>query len=422
METEEKEVNLGILWTVLKKTYIWILLAAIAVGAIAGVGTKLISKETYTAKSTFLISSNTQTTANIAPDMVYVAGTVNATRYILQKAGIEYKDENELKKINELVSVSRKGTNALFDVSVTAHDKENTVPQLAQAYEAYLPDYIAGTAYAGRNIFLRVVNRGSESIEANKVPVARNAVVGAAAGAVAVYLIFLFIKLADKKVYSAEELKKAFAKVPVLGEIPADPVRADEAYRSLRTNVSFTLITSKRKSVFGITGTKENEGKSTVAANLAKAYAGLGKKVLLLEGDLRAPACAAIFGLSTDKGLADCLAERSEDPTPYIVAGVAENLDILPAGHTVSNPSEMLASPEMQKLVKKLRESYDLILVDLPAMGAVCDAGVLCPCIDNYLFVVRQAYSDTRAIAAALDEAQRLTMQIGGFVFNDKRK
>ena len=198
------------------------------------------------------------------------------------------------------------------------------------------------------------------------------------------------------------------------------PFYASEAYRALRTSVSYLVPRQEQGLVLGITSDRSGEGKSLTAANLAISFAQLNKKVLLVEADMRMPTQYKIFGYAAEEGLADVLAGLVPDYCScFIQMAEYPNLQILPMGHLPPNPAELLASEAMKALLTSLRETYDIILLDLPPIGVVSDAGVLADSVDRFLIAVRAYYSDTAGIRRILSEMQRISMHVGGFVLTD---
>jgi capsular exopolysaccharide synthesis family protein len=191
------------------------------------------------------------------------------------------------------------------------------------------------------------------------------------------------------------------------------PAPVAEAYRTLRTNLAYTAE-KEQKRVFGVTSAATGDGKSVLTANLAIVYTQLGKRVLVLEADMRKPSMAQLFGAEAKVGLAEVLTGLVTD---YQEALLHQNgVDVLTAGALPYNPAELLAGERMQTLVNEAREAYDLVLVDLPAMGEVSDAAVVAPLTDGYLVAVHAAYTDSRALRSTLEEMGLVSMQTIGFV------
>lgn len=160
-----------------------------------------------------------------------------------------------------------------------------------------------------------------------------------------------------------------------------------EAFRTIRTNIKYSSVDKTKKTIL-VTSAEPSDGKSTTAMNLALTYAQEeGKKILLLDCDLRRPRVHKNFRLSNIKGLTDLLVEGGE--VKEFVQRYTESLDILTTGKIAPNPAEMLASARMEEVLEKLKEQYDCIIIDSPPVMAVADSLILAPRVDGVLLVVR---------------------------------
>lgn len=189
-----------------------------------------------------------------------------------------------------------------------------------------------------------------------------------------------------------------------------------EGYAKLRMNLLYTLSEKMHRTVL-VTSAISGEGKSTIAANLAVSLAMSGKKILLVDADMRRACQSEIFYYDPNSpGLADILT-GSTTAKKAIVSTVWENLDILPAGSMPSNPCELLESPMMTKLIQEMEEQYDLVLMDVPPINIVSDPLALSSQAAGTLFVIRQEFSDHREIRRALVSCEMTGMEVLGFVF-----
>lgn len=192
-----------------------------------------------------------------------------------------------------------------------------------------------------------------------------------------------------------------------------------EAYRTMRTNIQFSGICNDLKALM-VTSAGPGEGKTTTIANLAIAFAQTGKRVVLMDGDMRRSAVHRIFNLPNVKGLSNLLIDGSSlESVIQHPAGV--KLDIITAGNTVSNQAELLVSPLFPELIRQLKNSYDLVLSDSPPIIPVTDAQLLAGYMDGILFVVRSgtvAEEDLKKAKALLD---MVGARVIGTVFNKKK-
>jgi tyrosine-protein kinase Etk/Wzc len=190
-----------------------------------------------------------------------------------------------------------------------------------------------------------------------------------------------------------------------------------EAFRNVRLNVSFENGNGGPVTLT-VTSPGSGDGKSFVSANLALAYAELGRRTLLVDGDTRRGALHRMFGLERKPGLLDFLdgtATLGEviKPTPY------PSLDLLPAGTRLSRGPELLSTGRLTDLLTELRGRYDTILIDSPPLGAGVDPLVLATATGNALIVLRTGVSDREMTETKLDTLERFPVRVIGAVVND---
>ena len=215
--------------------------------------------------------------------------------------------------------------------------------------------------------------------------------------------------------------------VPVLGTIGRDPkipssplvmygaphTPLAEAFRQLRTNVSFLDVDREHKVVL-VTSATANEGRSTTVCNLGLAMAEAGSRVLILDADLRGPSIARILGVDDAVGLTDVLVNRI--PVERAIRPMGPTLDVLPSGPLPPNPSELLGSNRMVNLLGLLRKLYDVVLIDSAPLLPVTDAAVLAPRVDGVLVVVRHGRTVVQDVQAAKDAVDAVSGRVVGSV------
>lgn len=195
------------------------------------------------------------------------------------------------------------------------------------------------------------------------------------------------------------------------------PFSVQEAYKTLRTNVTFSLPGTDCKCI-GITSANRSEGKSTVAVNLSISLAQLNKKVVLIDCDMRLPTVITKMGVNAKEGLSNYLSGMiSEVPVVRI-----NNLgvDVIPSGAIPPDATTLINSEAMVELVKLLKETYDYIVFDFPPINIVSDAVLLSGVIDGYLMVVRHGVSEHKKLNEALRQMKFADAHIIGVVYNGK--
>lgn len=191
---------------------------------------------------------------------------------------------------------------------------------------------------------------------------------------------------------------------------------ASEAYKLLRTNLMFALPDEKKCRVVGLTSSVSGEGKSTTAINLAYSIAQTGKRVLIVEADMRLPTISEKLGLKRNQGLSNLLAGLSSGAEVMQPSGLHDNLWVITAGDIPPNPSELLGSEQMRVTIEVLGKDFDFILVDLPPVNAVSDPLIVSKLVSGMILVVRQDYSSRRLLSDAVRQLEFANAKVLGFV------
>lgn len=190
-----------------------------------------------------------------------------------------------------------------------------------------------------------------------------------------------------------------------------------EAYRSLRT--ALLLSSAHELKVLAVTSVEAAEGKTATATNLAVVLAQLGRRVLLLDADLRKPRLHKVFGVSNRTGLVTYLTTGSDQGIVH--RSEVGGLFVVPAGPIPPNPSELLSSDRMRELIARLRQSFDFVVFDTPPTLAVTDSTLVGSLTDGVVLCVRSAQVDRREAQRALDRLRLAEVRVLGTVLNAHR-
>ncbi|UJF16706.1 CpsD/CapB family tyrosine-protein kinase [Jeotgalibaca sp. MA1X17-3] len=194
-----------------------------------------------------------------------------------------------------------------------------------------------------------------------------------------------------------------------------------EQFRTIRTNIQFSMIDKELKTII-FTSSGPYEGKSTVAANIASVFADQGKKVVLIDADMRKPTVFKTFNLQNTMGLSTLISSRSTQVQDVVQHMEEAGLDIITSGPVPPNPSELLNSNRMNDLIKELEEIYDLVLFDMPPVVSVTDAQIMATKTDGVVFVVRRNIAQKEDVKHAKELLDMVHANVLGVVFNGAEK
>jgi capsular exopolysaccharide synthesis family protein len=315
-----------------------------------------------------------------APTAKAAAATANA----LALGAIDARRDDTLRRIRRALRAAQADLPGRGQTP-TATDNANA-QQVANLRQA------AATADGSADLTSRATEPSSPSAPKPK----RDAVIGGFAGLLLGFVLAMVREQLDRRVKGSRELEDAFG-LPVLANVPRSralggtdgraldqlPPAEAESFQMLRANLRFLNTDKELRSVV-VTSPGVGDGKSTVSLNLAKADASVGKRVLLIEADMRRPKLAALLGMGDEPGLAAYLADPSlrlvdvarRVPVSHHGNGTATPLtmDVLVSGSPPSNPAELVNSQRMIELVEAAERDYELVVIDTSPAGLVADA------------------------------------------------
>lgn len=228
-------------------------------------------------------------------------------------------------------------------------------------------------------------------------------------------------EVSNTKVRDKNDLKGL--SIPFLGEIPKVNTKkyddkdhmlvvapgnrniVNEAYRVVRTNLNFMLDGEEKCPVVMLTSFNPGSGKSFIAVNLAMSLAIRGKKVLVIDGDMRRNSSSSFIG-NPDAGLAQCLLGKVPVEKAIVRGKLQENLDVLPGGKTPPNPTELLENGRLASLIEELRHDYDVIFIDCPPIQMIADGRIFSTVCTNTIFVLRAGLFE-RGLLSELEQVYR---------------
>ena len=195
-----------------------------------------------------------------------------------------------------------------------------------------------------------------------------------------------------------------------------------EAFRQIRANLEFATANPSEK-VFLVSSPGPGEGKTTIVANLAIAVAQTGKRVVMVDGDLRRPSLHKLTNTDQrDPGLSNILADHSASIESAIQKTEMEGVDLIPSGPTPPNPAELLGSPRMAALLDHLRREYDMAFVDSPPVLLVADGSILASQVGGAVIVVDGLSTRSSSLQACLDTLRNTQVSLVGVIINKLKR
>lgn len=189
-----------------------------------------------------------------------------------------------------------------------------------------------------------------------------------------------------------------------------------ERYRTIRTNIQYSVGGENEIKTIVVTSPTQGDGKSTTSANLAVVFAQTGQKTLLVDGDMRRSSVHKTFNCSNDIGLTNYLTGNATCEE-VVKETTIQNLDIITGGIKAPNPAELLTSVKVDQLIAELKEKYDIIIFDMPAIIAVTDAQIMATHVDGTILVATEGVTRKDLMVRSKELLDRVNAKIIGAVY-----
>lgn len=318
------------------------------------------------------------------------------------------------------LSVEAINDTQILQVTLEGKDKKEIYKILASITEEFVAT--AKTVLPNGNV--QVIRNAKEPQKQISPNIKINIVIGILSGVLLGAIIVFIKEFKGDCIETKEEVEEKIG-IPVLGTIPKNYKDTDvfevdknpksvisEEYRILRTNLKYTSF-EKYHRVFQVTSAVPGEGKSTVSINLALALAEEAK-VVLIDCDMRKPSIHKKLNISRKGGLSDILIGKSD--IMDVAYRYNKNLLIITAGNSIENPSEMLGSRAMERMISRLKDVVDYVIIDTPPVQAVTDAQILSTRCDGTILVVKSGETKVKEVLNTIDLLNKVKGNILGIV------
>nr|WP_297769518.1 polysaccharide biosynthesis tyrosine autokinase [uncultured Butyrivibrio sp.] len=430
------------LFWIIKSKLKYMILVGLFFGVLAGGATFALRQDTYAAQISFYVYSN--------PDYINDSG-INLSSSEVGNASALLSSYLQILKSNSfLESVIEKSgidpvyyTPGILRSEISASAVSGTAVFKVTVYDVnpYNAMLIANTIgeLAPEKIVSVVKSGGIEVLDQAKLPtvpydstsVTLMTLIGAVAGAALAAFFFIIRGLRDTRYRRLNEITDVY-NIPILGIVPQmeekdengnvkvilsddSPFVLREAYNDIRTNMLF-MGNGEKCPVFAVTGADYDEGKTTNSINLATSFAMMGKKTLLIDGDLRNGDIAQILGIESKNGLSEYLGGLQKKLN--IHANTRENLDVITTGVIPPNPTDLLISEKWKDMIADLKNNYDVIVIDTPSIGIVADGVEVVNVATAFIVVIREFVTRFEREELIIRKLDAVGANVCGFIYN----
>lgn len=431
-----EEINIKELLVYLKERILIIIIGILVMLSLTLVYDSYIKKPKYSSETTIvLVKSNegdyTQNDLMINKNLVDSYSVLVKSKKVLNEVIKDVKFKGTLIDLSKEIKVT--SVNDTEYIKITVEDKSATKAyDITKSISKYFMNEVQ-TIYKMNNV--SVVDAPEISKKPSNNTLVRDLFLAVIGGLVlsagTLFIIYYFddsIKYSEKleeelklpivgKIYKSRIKKKDKVTELVVSKYPKSVVT--ESIKTLKSNLEFSSVDKKIKSIL-ITSSIPGEGKSFISSNLAISFALAGKKVLLVDSDLRKGRIHKIFKISgASKGYSNFLIDNLNSTNKYIVETKINNLYIIPRGTLPPNPSELLNSEKNKILVSKLRESFDIIIFDGTPSINLPDSIIMSSLVDTTLVISSNKYTPKTELLNTINSLNKAHAKIAGVVVNN---
>ncbi|WP_284755449.1 polysaccharide biosynthesis tyrosine autokinase [Arthrobacter sp. efr-133-R2A-120] len=418
----------------------WIVIVATTLaGIICGGAMSLLARPSYTAETQLFVAiqssgsvqelqqGNTFSQARVA-SYVKTATTPVVLQPAIDRLGLQTTPLELARKVKASTDLNT----VLIKISV----EDESPVQAAATAEAIASSLIKAVdtlerpkAGGSSPVNLSIITPAAPPISPTAPNVKLNLLLGAGLGLALGFGLAALRSTLDRRIRTEEDVR-VITDLPILGRIAFDPSSSSsplftdgdnqspraESFRQLRTNLQFANIDGRVRTLL-VTSTVPGEGKSTTAVNMAIALAQTGKRVCLVDADLRRPMLGEYLGLDNNAGLTTALVGAG-DVLDLLHHWGDDELHVLTSGQVPPNPSELLGSSRMKELLKELEAEFDVILIDAPPLLPVTDAAILSRITEGVVLLIGAGRTQRQDLRRALDSLELIGARKLGVILN----
>ena len=467
------EINLGEMFAYFKaKLHILLIIFALIFG-LGSFYVFFMQKPKYEATATVIVSSD-KSNANLPGEVATNKNLIDTYTQVVKSHRVLDKVKSDINigqsydEMLKMINVSAVKDTEIITITTTNHDAEFATKMTNKIADHFVKEI--AKIYNDRNI--NVLDSAVTPTEPANIKIVRQEIITFAAGLIVSVSILFLVFYFDRSVKTSEQVESQLH-LPVIGKIHtidagkgrlkrrqrALALKAkkeakedgsaententeneeeaseedlsselilknnpksiiSEDFRTVRTSLDFSLVGKNNNSLV-LTSTAPNEGKSFVSANLAIAFANTGKKVLLVDADMRLGRQHEIFELSNQAGLSNLLVETAGDRLrKYIQKTDIENLSVVTRGVTPPNPAELIDSKQMEKFIATVKSKYDYVIIDSAPVYNLADSLIISKKADRTMIVCRVNKTNIDHVKDGLKSLQAIDANVAGVILN----
>ena len=455
---DEIEIDLSrLLGALLKRAWL-IGIVAVLCAVLTLVGTVLFVAPKYDSSTMFYVNNSSLSLEDM--DFSISTGDISASKSLVKTYIVILNSRETLNDVIDYAGVNRtysqvKGmiqaeavdSTEVFQVTVTSDDPVEA-EQIADAIAYILPKRISKIIQGTTAVVVdsAILPKGSSAPNYTQ-----NTLVGFLVGFVGIVAVLAILELMDNTIRQEDDITQ-ISSHPILAAVPditatskssaygrkmgkteevakpdvpliggEIPFTALESYKLLRTKLQFSFAEGDGCRVIGVTSALSGEGKSLTAINLAYSLSELGKRVILIDADMRRPTLAKKLSIKNEPGLSSCLTGQRDLNNLLQNCGIAGNekaFRVIAAGQNPPNPVELLSSNRMDVMLETLRKHYDYIILDMPPVTEVSDVLAVANKLDGVLLVVRHNMCNRTVLNSTVRQLAFVNAKVLGVVYN----
>lgn len=455
---DEIEIDLSrLLGALLKRAWL-IGIVAVLCAVLTLVGTVLFVAPKYDSSTMFYVNNSSLSLEDM--DFSISTGDISASKSLVKTYIVILNSRETLNDVIDYAGVNRTysevkrmiqaeavDSTEVFQVTVTSDDPVEA-EQIADAIAYILPKRISKIIQGTTAVVVdsAILPKGSSAPNYTK-----NTLVGFLVGFVGIVAVLAILELMDNTIRQEDDITQ-ISSHPILAAVPditapskssaygrktgktEDAVKEDvpliggeipftalESYKLLRTKLQFSFAEGDGCRVIGVTSALSGEGKSLTSINLAYSLSELGKRVILIDADMRRPTLAKKLSIKNEPGLSSCLTGQRDLNNLLQNCGIAGNekaFRVIAAGQNPPNPVELLSSNRMDVMLETLRKHYDYIILDMPPVMEVSDVLAVANKLDGVLLVVRHNMCNRTVLNSTVRQLAFVNAKVLGVVYN----